>query len=128
MIHYHGRKHKTTIPPHFYDPEALIISTSKLTFHAIEKVELADEIELDLHSIVECGDRWLVTFNVTKMKLFSFNHHIYPLLVPVSCQTFRFAWLDLYLNYGLESIYTVHCQGCFMESGLPLQCSAFPYS
>ena len=39
MIHFHGRKHKITIPPHFYDPEALIISTSKLTllgiFHAI---------------------------------------------------------------------------------------------
>ena len=29
------------------------------------------------------GDRWLVTFNVTKTKLISFNHDKDPLLVPV---------------------------------------------
>ena len=28
------------------------------------------------------------------------------------------AWLDLYSIYRLEAIYTVHCQGCFKESGL----------
>ena len=39
--------------------------------------------ELDLHSIVEWGDRWLVTFNATKTKLLSINHHRDPLLVPV---------------------------------------------
>ena len=46
------------------------------------KVELAGELELDLCSIVEWGDRWLVTFNATKKKLLSFNHHRDPLLMP----------------------------------------------
>ena len=32
---------------------------------------------------MEWGDRWLVTFNATKMKLLSFNCHRDPLLVPV---------------------------------------------
>ena len=48
-----------------------------------EEVESAGELELDLRSIVECGDRWLVTFNATKTKLLSFNRHRDPLLVPV---------------------------------------------
>ena len=48
-----------------------------------EKVESAGELELNLRSIVELGDRWLVTFNVTKTKLLSFNRHRDPLLVHV---------------------------------------------
>ena len=48
-----------------------------------EKVESAGELELDLHSIVEWGDRWLVTFNATKTKLLSSNRLRDPLLVPV---------------------------------------------
>ena len=48
-----------------------------------EKVELADELEVYLYSIVEWDGRWLVTFNATKTKLLFFNHHIDPLLVPV---------------------------------------------
>ena len=40
-------------------------------------VESAGELELDLHSIVEWGDRKLVIFNATKT-----NHHRDPLLVP----------------------------------------------
>ena len=35
-----------------------------------EKVESAGELELDLRSIVEWGDRWLVTFNATKINCF----------------------------------------------------------
>ncbi len=35
-----------------------------------EKGESAGELELDLRSIVEWGDRWLVIFNATKTKLF----------------------------------------------------------
>ena len=46
-------------------------------------MESAGEFELDLHSIVKWGDRWPVTFNVTKTKLLSFNHHRNPFLVPV---------------------------------------------
>ena len=48
-----------------------------------EKVELAGELELDLHSLVEWVERWIVTFNTTKTKLLSFNCHRDPLLVPV---------------------------------------------
>ena len=48
-----------------------------------EKVELSGEHDLDLRSIVEWGDKWLVTFNVTKTTLLSFNRHRDPLLVPV---------------------------------------------
>ena len=48
-----------------------------------EKVESTGELELDVRSIVEWGDRWLVTFNGTKTKLFSFNFRRDPLLGPV---------------------------------------------
>ena len=46
-------------------------------------MESAGELELDLRSIVKWGDRLLVTFNATKMKLLSFNRHRDRLLVPV---------------------------------------------
>ena len=46
-------------------------------------MESAGDLELDLCSIVEWGDRWLVTFDATKTKLLSFNRHRDPLLVPV---------------------------------------------
>ena len=48
-----------------------------------ERVESAAELEFDLQSIVEWGNRWLVSFNATKTKLLSFNRHRDPLLVPV---------------------------------------------
>ena len=48
-----------------------------------EKMESAGKLELDLRSIEEWGDRWLITFNATKTKLLSFNRYIDPLLVPV---------------------------------------------
>ena len=48
-----------------------------------EKVESAGELELDLCSIVEWVDGWLVTFNATKTKPISFNRCRDPLLVPV---------------------------------------------
>ena len=47
------------------------------------KVESAGELELDVRSVVEWGDRWLVTFNDSKTKLLSFNDHRDLLLVPV---------------------------------------------
>ena len=46
-------------------------------------MESAGELELDLRSIVEWGNRWLVTFNAIKTYLLSFNRHRDPLLVPV---------------------------------------------
>ena len=48
-----------------------------------ERVESAAELEVDLHSIVEWGNKWLVSFNATKTKLLSFNRHRDPLLLPV---------------------------------------------
>ena len=40
-------------------------------------MESAGELELDLRSIVEWGDRWLVTFNATKTKLLAFKKIVY---------------------------------------------------
>ena len=65
----------------YADSTILYFSLGKSVF--FEKVESASEIELDLHSIVEWGDRWLVTFIATKMKLPSFNCHRDPFLVPL---------------------------------------------
>ena len=57
----------------YADDTTLYSSLGKSVF--LEKVESAGELEFDLHSIVEWGDRWLVTFNATKSKLLSFNRH-----------------------------------------------------
>ena len=86
------------------------------------EVESAGELELDLRSIVEWGERWLVTFNATKMKLLSFNGHRGPLLLPAEMNgselpeetSFRL------LGMNLTLVYTVNCHGCFKESGFPL--------
>ena len=54
-----------------------------ITLYFFEKVEWAGELQLNLYSIVEWDDRWLVTFHATKTKLLSFNCYRGPLLVPV---------------------------------------------
>ena len=109
----------------YADDTTLCSSLGKSGFFA--KVESAGELELNLRSIVKWGDRWFVTFNATKTKLLSFNRHRDPLLVPVEMNGIElseetsFRWLGLaYSIYGLEAMYTVHCQGCIKESGLPL--------
>ena len=82
------------------------------------KVESAGEHELDLCSIVECDDRWLVIFNATKGKLLSFNHHRDPLLVPAEMNGIE---LGLTFTRSMDwKSYTVHCQGCFNQSRHPL--------
>lgn len=48
------------------------------------QVEMAGEIELDLMSIVEWGEKWMVTFNSTKTKLLSVNHAKNPFLPSIS--------------------------------------------
>ena len=65
----------------YADDTNLYSSLSKSVF--FEKVESTGELELDLRSILEWGDRWLVTSNTTKTKLLFFNPHRDPLLVPV---------------------------------------------
>ena len=87
--------------------------------------ETAGEVEFGLCSIVEWSGRLLVTFNATKTKLLSFNRHRDPRLVPVEMNgielpeetSFYLLGLTFYSIYGPETIYTVHCQGCFKGSG-----------
>ena len=81
----------------YADGTNLYPSLGKSVF--FEKVESAGELELDLHSILEWGDRWLVTFNATKTKLLSFNHNKDPLGAcgdewhrVASRDFFSFAW------------------------------------
>ena len=58
---------------------------SSLGTSVFEKVGSAVELELDLlHSILKWGGQWLATFNGTKTKLISLNHHGDPLLVLLS--------------------------------------------
>ena len=46
-----------------------------VSLNVFVKVKSAGELELDLRSIVEWGDKWLVIFNATKTKLLSSNRH-----------------------------------------------------
>ena len=65
-------------------------------------MELAGELELDLRSIVEWGDRWLVTFNATKTKLLSFSRHRDPLLlVPVEMNGIKWPEETIFRFIGL---------------------------
>ena len=91
---------------------------SSLSKSGIFEVESSDELELDLHSIVEWGDRWLVTYNATKQHCFlSITIEILFWCLwrwmALSCQK-RLVFVCLAwprLIYGLE--------GCFKESGPP---------
>ena len=86
-------------------------------------MESAGDLQLDLLSIVECGDRWLVTSNATKTKLLSFNRHIDPHMLSVEMNGIELPEETSFHLLGLtftQSIYKVHCQGCFKESKLPL--------
>ena len=95
-------------------------------------MESAGELELDLRSIVEWGDRWLVIFNDTKTKLLSFKCHRDPLVVPVETNGIElpedtsFRLLGLTFTQSMDwKPYTVHCQGCFKESRLPFRAQRF---
>ena len=60
---------------------------------------------------LECGDRWLLTFNATKTKLLSFNRHRDTLLVngielPEE-SSFRLLGLTFGLIYGLEATQSI---------------------
>ena len=69
------------------------------------KVESAGELELDLWNIVECGDRWFVTFNVTK------TGACVSLLLNPSC-------ICINLQFG-------HAWSTLPISGVVLQCPMF---
>ena len=69
-----------------------------------EKVESAGELELDLRSIVEWGDKFHVTFNATKTKLLSSNLHRDPILVHVEMDGIELQEETSFLLLGLTYI------------------------
>ena len=100
----------------YADDTTLYSSLGKAAF--FEQVESAGELELDLRSIVEWGDRWLMTFNTTKRELLSFNIHRDPLLVPVEVNGIElpektsFRLLNLTFSQYMDwkpYIYTANC-------------------
>ena len=82
-------------------------------------MDLAGELELDLHNIVEWGDRWLVTFNATKAKLLSFKRHRDLLLVPVEMNGIDLPDETSFCLLGLT--FTHLWTGCHIYSPLPRQ-------
>ena len=88
-------------------------------------MESASELELDLRSIVEWGDRWLVTFNATKTKLLSFNRHRDPHSVPVEMngielpEETNFRLLGLTFTRSMDWKPYMQSIAAFKESGLP---------
>ena len=73
-----------------------------------EKVEMTAELEFDLRGIVEWGNRWLVvTFNATKTKLLSFNHHRDPSLIPVKMNGIKLPENTSFRLLGLTSTPTI---------------------
>ena len=83
------------------------------------------DLEYDLRNIVDCGERWLVTFNATNTKLLSFIHHQESRLVPMKINekelpesiNFLLTFLVLYYD-GLETIYSVHCKNFLTKGSL----------
>ena len=103
--------------PHGRRPQDTTLYSCVGKAGVFERVESAAELEVDLHSIVELGNKWLVSFNATKTKLLSFNRHRDPLLVPVKMSgtelpeetSFRLLAWTFKSVYGLEALYIVHC-------------------
>ena len=73
-------------------------------------MESAGELELDLRSVVEWSDRWLVTFNVNKTKLRSFNRHRDPPLVPVEMNGIGLPEETSFRLLGLTFIRSMDCK------------------
>ena len=87
-------------------------------------MESAGERELDLCSIVEWGDRWLLTFNATKTKLLSFNRHRDLLLVPVEINGMELPEETNFRLLGLTFTQPVDWKP-YIQS---ISMAAFPYS
>ena len=49
-----------------------------------DKVELAAHLESDLRTVVQWGNKWIVTFNSSKSKLLSINRYCIPFLPSVN--------------------------------------------
>ena len=66
-----------------YADDTTIYSCLGKTNDHFDKVELAAEVEVDLRTVAEWGEKWLVSFNATKTKLLSINRFKDPFLPPV---------------------------------------------
>ena len=53
--------------------DTTIYSCLSKSHTVFEKVELAADLESDLRTVTEWGDKWLVSFNSSKTKLLSIN-------------------------------------------------------
>ena len=62
------------------------------------------ELGEDLCCIVEQGERWLVSFNITKTKLLSFIPHCERSLIPLKMNDIGLPeWACFYTQVGLET-------------------------
>ena len=66
-----------------YADDTTVYSCLGKTNDVFDKVEMAAELEVDLRTVVEWGDKWLVTFNSSKTKLLSINQFKDPFLPSV---------------------------------------------
>jgi len=67
-----------------YADDTTIYSPLESSVDLFDRVELAGELELDLRTVVEWGEKWLVSFNAAKTKLLSVNRFKEPFLPSVS--------------------------------------------
>ena len=66
-----------------YADDATIYSCLDKTNDPFDKIESAAELEVDLRTVAEWGEKWLVSFNASKTKLLSINRFKDPFLPPV---------------------------------------------
>ena len=66
------------------------------------KVEMAAFLEDDLRTVVEWGQKWLVTFNDSKTKLLSINRHKQTFLLPVLMKGKELPESDSFRMLGLN--------------------------
>jgi len=66
-----------------YADDTTIYSCLDKTNDPFDKIESAAELEVDLRTVAELGEKWLVSFNASKTKLLSINRFKDPFLPPV---------------------------------------------
>ena len=66
-----------------YADDTTVYSCLGKTNDVFDKVGMAAELGVDLHTVVEWGDKWLVTFNASKTKLLSMNRFKDPFLPSI---------------------------------------------
>ena len=66
-----------------YADDTTVYSCLGKTNDVFDKVEMAAELEVDLRTVVEWGDKWLVTFNASKTKILPMNRFKDPFLPSI---------------------------------------------